>query len=49
MLPHRDRQAADVVEVAVGDDDQVDVLAPERRMVRGRLAPDLLWVQARID
>jgi hypothetical protein len=45
MLPHRDRQAADVVEVAVGDDDQVEVLAPQGGVVRGRPPPHLLRVQ----
>ena len=36
VLPHRDRQAADVVQVAVGDDDQVELLAPQRRQVGRR-------------
>jgi hypothetical protein len=48
MLAHGDRQAADMVEVAVRDDDQVDRLAPQRRVVRRGLAARLLGVQPRV-
>ena len=49
VLPHRDRQAADVVQVAVGDDDQVEVLPPQGRVVGGGPPADLLRVKARVD
>jgi hypothetical protein len=49
VLAHRHGQAPDVVEVAVGDDDQVEGLAPERREVGGGRAAHLLRVQAAVD
>src|SRR5277367_3846619 len=48
MLPHHDRQTPDVVQVAVGDDDEVQVLPAQRGVVGGRAAAHLLRVEPRI-
>ena len=49
LLAEKDRQAADVIQVAVGDDDQIQRHAPQRAEVgRGRTT-DHLRMQSAID
>ena len=49
MLAHQDRETAYVVQMAMSYDDEIEVLAPERRQVRRRQPSDFLRVQATVD
>jgi hypothetical protein len=49
VLAHQHREAADVVQVAVGDDDKVDLFPAERGKIGGGGAAGLFRVQAAID